>query len=443
MEESVPLDLPDQGNVFVGPHNMRSDLMAALRLNQAEPATARTPEELTEEYLTALRRDQRSVYAIRPSAQFQQNLNRAGVVWEAIDVQDTDSPAALLADLLAQVDEVAARQVQGDRSYLLEAFPELLNRRSQQERILYPTSFPQLDAALGGGYYPGLHVLGGVTAGGKTAMALYIAESNARAGRPVLYISYEQSRAELWTRVLSPRLSIGINTFRSGGTDTDPLGTRLQADARYQEIADMVAPNLRLLEGDGVDRAQQWGVDRIGAEVSRMRAFYGRPPLVILDYLQRMPGERDSEKRHQVDDLVMSLQVRLGRGLETPLLLLSSVSRGNYGELLSRPLDERLSVFKESGGIEYTAYSAMLLYPLASTNAVELGYPTPPMPGSPTAAMSGLWRYVVADLVKNREGEAGLQLLVKWWPAFGRYEVVGPLDTEKFSAPVSARRDKR
>lgn len=165
----------------------------------------------------------------------------------------------------------------------------------------------------------------------------------------------------------------------------------------------------------------------------RLRAVFGQSPLVILDYLQRMPSDLDSDKRHKVDDVVMSLQVRLGREENTPILLLSSVSRGNYGELLTRPLDERLSVFKESGGIEYTAYSANLIYPLSAQNAMQLGLPFAPMPGTPGAALQGNWRYVVIDLVKNREGEAGLQLAVKWWPAAARYEVVGPLDVSELT----------
>ena len=413
--------LPDEGDVYAGPHNMWPDLVAALRLNEGPAATTCSYEGLTAEYLQRLRQEQRTVYAIRPSSVQQQILNRAGVAWETINVSESDTPKALLHNLQAQVDAAAERHVQGDRSYLLNAFPEILNRRANQDQVIYPTGFSALDSALNGGFSPGLHVLGGVTAGGKTALALHIAEINARAGRPVLFITYEQSRAELWTRILSPALGISIATFRAGGDVGVPLGARLQADSRYQEIADTVAPHLRIHEGDAADRSQQWGIDRIGAEISRLKSFYGQSPMVILDYLQRMPPEADADKRHQIDGLVMALQVRLGRQLETPILLLSSVSRGNYGELLTRPLDERLGVFKESGGIEYTAYSATLLYPLAGQNAAELGCECPPAAGSPTAAMKGLWRYIVADLVKNREGEAGIQLLLKWWPARGCY----------------------
>lgn len=430
-DQAVPV-LPDVGDVYVLP----APLVAALVpfLVQQQPGyTLHTQQQLTAEYLADLRRDHRAVFVLKAGPEFTKCLDRAGVEWHAIKVplDDISSSAELVAALEAGAATAVEAHIQGDVPFLLEELPALLNARQQQKGTLYPVGFEPLDTALGGGFYPGLHVLGGVTAGGKTALALHIAEQNARAGRPVLFVTFEQSRAELWTRLISPRVGIGLGRFRAGASENMPLGDQLLTKEAYLDLANEIAPYLRVFEGDGSSGAQQWGVDRISAEVRRLRAVFGQSPLVILDYLQRMPSDLDSDKRHKVDDVVMSLQVRLGREENTPILLLSSVSRGNYGELLTRPLDERLAVFKESGGIEYTAYSATLIYPLSAQNVMQLGLPFAPIPGSPSAALQGSWRYVVLDLVKNREGEAGLQLAVKWWPGSGRYEVIKSLDVSE------------
>jgi replicative DNA helicase len=425
---SITASLPDVGEVFVVPASLLPEIEVAI-LALKPSFTVRSPQKLETDYLTKLREDGRPLYVMSPTQELVRRLDRAGVEWHAIRAQ---LPGKTLEDTLERLEmaasEVIEEQVRGDASFLLDVFPQYLDARAGRHSALYPLGFPQIDVALGGGLYPGLHVLGGVTAGGKTALALHIAQANAQLGRPVLFVTYEQSKAELWSRIISPRVSIPLGAFRLGERHGRSLGTYLQAQEGYQELAQNVAAHLRVFEGDGSSGAQQWGVSRISAEVRRLRALYDQSPLVILDYLQRMPSEIDSDKRHKVDDVVMSLQVRLGRQEQTPILLLSSVSRGNYGELLTRPLDERLAVFKESGNIEYTAYSAMLVYPLTASNAAQLGLPPAPVPGTPSAKLQGSWRYIVLDLVKNREGEAGLQLAVKWWPGQSRYEVVGPLD---------------
>lgn len=421
-------ELPDVGAVYLLPPPLVQKLLPLL--TDQTGFVVRTPQQAPAEYLATLRREQRPVYVLRSGAELVKRLDKAGAEWHTLQIPGADelAPAALLAALPDAAEVSVTQHVFGNRDFLLEELPAFLDQKAQGKGALYPVGLKDIDEALGGGLYPGLHVLGGVTGGGKTALALHIAESNARAGRPVLFVTFEQSRAELWTRLISPRVGLPLRMFRTGGTPETPLSGRLLAHEAYQDLADNVAPNLLVFEGDGTSGAQQWGVDRIAAEVRRLRKAFGQSPLVILDYLQRMPSDFDGDKRLKVDDVVMALQVRLGREEQAPVLLLSSVSRGNYGELLTRPLDERLGVFKESGGIEYTAYSATLLYPLSDTNAMMLGLSPAPVPGSPGARLGGGWRYVVLDMVKNREGEAGLQLCLKWWPTAARYEIVKPLD---------------
>ncbi|WP_034402006.1 hypothetical protein, partial [Deinococcus sp. RL] len=74
------------------------------------------------------------------------------------------------------------------------------------------------------------------------------------------------------------------------------------------------------------------------------------------------------------------------------------------------------------------AYTASLLYPLGIQDALFLGLEGAPTPGSGRAALKGLWKYLVLDLVKNREGEAPRQWVVRWYPARGAFELVRAVD---------------
>ncbi|GHF65312.1 bifunctional DNA primase/polymerase [Deinococcus metalli] len=410
---------------------------AALAMPHAENAVARRSQ--TADDLRTLLQDGRPVFALAPTHTMERTLDAAGVEWYALPrLSVTATGEQLLEELRTAMADVWGASLAGSQTFLQEELLALADARLNRGGAMYPTGLAEFDEAIGGGFYDGLHVLGGVTGGGKTALALAIAEGNARAGRPVLYVTYEQSRYELWSRMISTRTGIAQRHLRSGGTPERPVSADLQINPQYIDLIENVAPSLTVIEGDGFDGGS-WGVDRIAAQVRRLKAAHdGRAPLVILDYLQRMPSGSEKDKRHQVDDIVMGLQVRLGRELHAPLLLISSVGRGKYGELATMPLEERLSVFKESGGVEYTAYTATLLYPLGAQNIQALGLEAPPLPGSSRAALKGLWKYLVLDLAKNREGEAPCQWVVRWYPVRGTFELVQALDPEALGQEVGS-----
>lgn len=418
-----------------------AQVKAALSLPDSNGMQAR--QKLTMEDLRTMVKDGHPVFAVTPSESTQRALDASGVEWHALPALAlTDDPEGDRMHLDDALIGAFSSAMMGSLDFLQNGFLQQADARLKRGAASYPTGLTEFDEAIGGGFYDGLHVLGGVTGGGKTALALAIAESNARAGRPVIYVTYEQSRYELWGRLISTQAGVGLRSLRTGGTEQSPISEQLRNSAPYQNLTAEVAPYLDVIEGDCFDGGS-WGVERIAAHVRRVKAAHGIAPLVILDYLQRMPSGSDKDRRHQIDDVVMGLQVKLGRELHTPVLLISSVGRGKYGELVSAPLEERLSVFKESGGVEYTAYTASLLYPLGVQNVLQMKLETPPLPGSGRAALRGLWKYLVLDLVKNREGEAPQQWVVRWYPASGRFDVVQPVDPEMLESSVPRSGGKR
>lgn len=359
----------------------------------------------------------RTVYAVAPTDDTVERLHAAGVKWTPIAPSEQtgipDKDAALFLETFNK-----SRRGAGDWRVLHEIIPSIADQRFKQGTRTYSTGLDGFDAALGGGFYSGLHVLGGVTGGGKTALSLFIAEHNASQGRPVLYVTYEQSAYELWSRLISAGTGIPLSELRAGRTAADgkPVRERLESSPEYQRLTHDVAPWLKVSEGNGPHDGL-YNIRKLAEEVQKMTSVYRKPPLVILDYLQRMPSHGTVDRRHQIDQVVSDLQVEVGRGLEAPVLLISSVARGKYGNLLKAGLEERLAVFKESGGVEYTAYTASLLYPM--TREMELQFGTS-LPGT---------RVVVLDLVKNREGEAPQQFALRWSPAAGAFTLLSRLSS--------------
>lgn len=306
----------------------------------------------------------------------------------------------------------------GDKNYLAEEFLEDLEARKKILR--FTSSFEFLDKYLGGGYYDGFHILGGATGVGKTALALQIATTNANKERPVLYLTYEQSKFELWGRILQTA-GLNLQQLKSGNSD-------LLNQTGYKNIQEKVSPYLKILEG-----FQDSDLNTLINTLKSFKDQTGQMPLIILDYLQRVSTKPTTDKRLQIDELVGRLQVEIARQHKATILAISSLSRGHYGELLGRSLEERLGVWKESGGIEYTAYTATLVYPLSVKQMRDLKLEPSPALGTPAAQSLGVWRYVVLDLVKNREGETDVQMVLKWYPSKGCFDFVKHINPEVFS----------
>ncbi|MBF6595615.1 MAG: toprim domain-containing protein [Thermaceae bacterium] len=312
---------------------------------------------------------------------------------------------------------MAEAEIPSDFRYVGEQFARELDARANRPINSYDTSLPTFDRLLEGGFSEGLHVLGGVTASGKTLLALQVAIHNASRQRPVIFVSYEQSKFELWSRVTARLTGLPISAFKRGvyaqGQTLHPLKDYLhQHYAEQLEHLKELSRYFRVAEGDAgiIEGAGRWSVATIKAEAERQADAYGLAPLVVLDYLQRMPAPAGSERRELRERVAMvasSLQVELARGLGCPVLAISSVNRASYGAGRNRLENEDiLSMFKESGEVEYSAYTASMLYKLTDKEAVLQNHASNPL--------SGNFDPFVLHLAKHREGRPGRILLRRY-----------------------------
>ena len=213
-------------------------------------------------------------------------------------------------------------------------------------------------------------MLGAVSSLGKTTLAVQIADYIAAHGRPVLFVTIEQSAEEITAKSLT-RL---MRTL--GGTSTGTVTTRdlmsgkaraawgerkqalfLEACERYTAGA---AKSLRILEATA-----QPSVADIEAAARAMAEHDGQAPVVFIDYLQLLKPESDRDTDKQATDKNMMAPQADGPRHASACVRHLVPNRSSYSGSIS------LDSFKESGAIEYGADVLMGLQPEGMTERLE------------------------------------------------------------------------
>lgn len=221
-----------------------------------------------------------------------------------------------------------------------------------------PTGFKKLDGLLDGGLYAGLYIVGAISSIGKTTLCLQIADQIAASGTDVLIFSLEMAKNELLAKSVSRQTY--LNTLQGNMSDSLAKTMRgILTGSRYKDyskeerelivksVADYgqaTAKHIFISEGMG-----NIGAEEIRAKVERHIKATGRPPVVLIDYLQILkPYDMRATDKQNTDRAVSELK-RLSRDFAVPVIGISSFNRDNYSAPVS------LSSFKESGAIEYSS----------------------------------------------------------------------------------------
>jgi hypothetical protein len=185
------------------------------------------------------------------------------------------------------------------QSGFLQRFLERTDRWTE----LAPSGIPPVDARLGGGFGPGLHVVAGGPGVGKTAFLESAAWEAVSSERPVLYYAFKEGALGAWRRLVStlgyildgPTVPLG--NLRSGALTPGDVDTLRRLDLSLQTS---VLPYLCLVEHRPV------GVDTLGAFVEDVRSRaqtaqerHGRVPLLLVDDLDGLlpPARSQSQSR--------------------------------------------------------------------------------------------------------------------------------------------------
>lgn len=230
----------------------------------------------------------------------------------------------------------------------LDDLIEVMWAHREGQRAPLTTPWSAVNGVLGGGLWPGMHVLVGGTGAGKTQWAVQTSVAAARAGVSVLYLALELSRRDMAARVV-------------GALSGAPWSQILRGTLDEQDIPRVVAA---AREARDLPLHTECGAPfGYGAETLAARAWSLRPSLIVLDYLQLCAGRYGEEPRTAVGRISYVART-LARDLDATVLVLSSTARANYAELVNDPSREpsdMVGLGKESGEIEYAADSVMVL----------------------------------------------------------------------------------
>ena len=212
------------------------------------------------------------------------------------------------------------------------------------------TGFRELDSLTAGLQPSSLNVLAARPSMGKTAFALTIALNVAlREKQPVGIFSLEMSALQLVTRMLCSEARVDMSRVRNGQL----------SDRDFQRLADSAG---RMSDANiFIDDAADMTVMELRARARRLMSEHNLG-LIIVDYLQLMTGSGrigSSENRQQEISAISRSLKALSRELDTPVLVLSQLSRAVESRPNKRPM---LSDLRESGAIEQDADLVMFIY---------------------------------------------------------------------------------
>lgn len=297
------------------------------------------------------------------------------------------------------------------------------------------TGFDNLDKLLEGGLREGLYTLIARTGAGKTTFVNQLGDNIAQNGGTVLYYNLEMSTAELMAKSIS-RLTL-INSL-NGHEGTPKQLWEITDKSRYDTIT------------DGNGRVLQWGyteadkqlielsiqdygeyvrnlhfyetigyidTDEIRQDIAFEKYMTGKPPVVIVDYLQMLAlgvGLNSKTKGlteyTAINKAILDLK-QMSRDYHTPIIAISSSNREGTKSGKAVSLENALG----SGSIDYTADVSLILeYVDAETDGVDLD-----------DIDTRDTREMYIKLEKNRNGRRGTKDYLTYTPAYNYFQEVG------------------
>jgi replicative DNA helicase len=233
-----------------------------------------------------------------------------------------------------------------DTLYLEKVF--LKDQTQFQECKNIKTGFGLLDTRLGGGVFPGLHLIGASTSLGKTTFCHQMACHMASLGVKVLFFSLEMSRFQMVSRGIAREIAKGNSSNAISALEVRKGERKDQINSGIERYKNLAKSNLYT-----IDPKFGYTVEELIKCTGRfIEQNSGEPVVVFVDYLQILKvdanGRKEPQRREEIDSIVTKLK-QFSDDYQIPVFVVSSLSRGNY------MLPVSLESFKESGGIEYTA----------------------------------------------------------------------------------------
>jgi len=154
-------------------------------------------------------------------------------------------------------------------------FNEEYMKRHRGSSFHLATGLERLDAMLSGGLPNGITLIAGEPSSGKTTFLKQIADRAALLQQPVIYMTWDQSPFELWSMSIARAMGVSRGSVLRGEHEPEHIYTANQA---YMQAGKM---QWTLEFGSSTKLAQ------MEASVERVMAVTGKPPILIIDDLNR------------------------------------------------------------------------------------------------------------------------------------------------------------
>lgn len=220
---------------------------------------------------------------------------------------------------------------------LLEAFVDLEKRSLENRYSGIKTGFFDLDEITQGFQKSDLIIIAGRPSMGKTAFALNLIRNVSEIQTtPVIIFSLEMSRQQIIYRFLSRESQVMHSKLRTGDIN------------KKEWYSVSKAINLLASLKIYLDDTANLSLNSMRNKINSLQIQYGGIGMIVLDYLQLLNDPKNKDSRVQeLSRLTRGLKI-LAKEFDTPIIVLSQLSRSVESRVNKRPL---LSDLRESGCI--------------------------------------------------------------------------------------------
>ena len=318
---------------------------------------------------------------------------------------------------------------------LLDETDAALRRGARPGAQVWPTGFPLLDSTLDGGLRSGeLVLMAGTEGAGKTTLALQMVRNAVLVGRHAVVFSFEHDANTLIQRLISleaATAAVGdgeyaaaadVHTVR-GVFEADDPDRRGLADAMGRlpfgtealATVQSYAARLHVHESNTHTTPQE-----LASVVARVMVEAGEAPMVLVDYLQKVPIEGyDGDEASRVTVVTETLK-NMALDLECPVVSIVAADREGLGA------GHRMRT-RDLRGSSALAYEADLVLILSSKENIvsreHLVYDL--------GAIQRFRRWAVITIEKNRHGLGQIELEVLKDFEHGRFHPEAQIVTER------------
>lgn len=245
-----------------------------------------------------------------------------------------------------------------------------------------PTGIAELDNTLGGGLTAGLYIFGANPGLGKTSLVLHLLINLALNQHHSLFFNLEMSPFQIMAKLLSnysyrnslldenqPKMSINELSSKSLYDEKTKSFTKTSRKIikSYDDTVNQFITIINRSESKDCDY-----VECIEQALKNYKRHHKIIPVIVIDFLQLLKltpvyddrnfTNKEYDKRLEVNEIIEKLK-KYSNVYKTPIILISSLSRSAYTKTVSDDdeTEYSLSIFKETGHIEYTADFLALL----------------------------------------------------------------------------------